>query len=99
MALVGSLRFAQHRSVPISIGSCRHAVLPRQRRVTNMRYRYEELLAHAVADQARVHAHLKNQAQWDGEGGLAALPALVGSAHGGNGTCRGAARLSGESHA
>ena len=62
IALVGSLRFAQHRSVPeIQDELTRHGVSICERSVTEQLYRYEELLALRLADQTRLRALLKAQ--------------------------------------
>lgn len=46
IALIGSLRFAQHRSIPeIQAASTRQGVAICERSVTEQLYRYEELLA------------------------------------------------------
>ena len=62
IALVGSLRFAQHRSVPeIQDELTRHGVSICERSVTEQLYRYEELLALRLADQTRLRVLLKAQ--------------------------------------
>ncbi len=64
IALVGRLRFAEHRSVP----EIRQALVGRglaiaERSVTNLLYRYEELVALRLADQAHLRARLAQQEQ------------------------------------
>ena len=62
IALVGALRYAEHRSVPEihralrarKVGIC-------ERSVTNLVQRYEELVALRLADETRLHAALKEQ--------------------------------------
>ncbi len=62
IALVGQLRFAQHRSVPeIRAELDRRGVAICERSVTEQLYRYEELLALRLADQARLHSRLMEQ--------------------------------------
>lgn len=62
IAVVGSLRFAQHRSVP----EIHRALLDRgipiaERTVTHLLHRYEELVALHLADQARLRDRLRGQ--------------------------------------
>jgi hypothetical protein len=62
IALVGALRYAEHRSVP----EIRQALVARgvaiaERSVTNLLQRYEELVALRLADQARLKARLAKQ--------------------------------------
>jgi hypothetical protein len=64
MALVGTLYFAHHRSVP----EIHQALLARgltlaQRSVTNLLYRYEELVALSLSDQTRLRQRLVEQGQ------------------------------------
>jgi hypothetical protein len=64
IALVGTLRFAEHRSVPEI-----HRILEArglhvaQRSVTNLIYRYEELVALSLVDRTRLHDELITQGQ------------------------------------
>lgn len=62
IALVGQLRSAEHRSIP----EIHQALLAREvsiaeRSVTNLLYRYEELVALHLADAARLRARLAQQ--------------------------------------
>ena len=64
IALVGALRYAEHRSVP----EIRQALVARgvaiaERSVTNALYRYEELVALRLADQSRLRERLARQEQ------------------------------------
>jgi len=62
IALVGRLRYAEHRSVPeIHQELCRRGVTLAQRTVTNLLDRYDELRALATADPRRLHRLLKGQ--------------------------------------
>jgi hypothetical protein len=62
IALVGRLRYAEHRSVPeIHQELRRRAVAIAQRSVTNLLDRYDELRALATADPQRLHRLLKGQ--------------------------------------
>ncbi len=62
IALVGALRFAQHRSVAeIQDALTRRGVAICERSVTEQLYRYEELLALRLADHQRLGALLKEQ--------------------------------------
>ena len=62
IALIGSLRFAQHRSVSEIQGELtRRGVSICERSVTEQLYRYEELLTLRLADQERVRSRLKEQ--------------------------------------
>ena len=62
IALIGSLRFAQHRSVPeIQAEVTRRGVAICERSVTEQLYRYEELLALRLADQQRWRSLLQAQ--------------------------------------
>ena len=61
-ALIGSLRFAQHRSVSeIQADLPRHGISICERSVTEQLYRYEELLALRLADQMRLRSRLTEQ--------------------------------------
>jgi hypothetical protein len=62
IALVGTLRFAQHRSVPeIHQELRRRGVVLAERTVTNLLYRYEELVALRLADRERLRTLLAAQ--------------------------------------
>lgn len=62
IALVGALRFAEHRSVPEIHQSLRaRSVAIAERSVTNLLQRYEELVALRLADQARLKDRLATQ--------------------------------------
>jgi len=62
VALVGTLRYAQHRSVPeIHQELTRRSVPLAQRTVTNLLDRYDELRALATADPQRLHPLLQAQ--------------------------------------
>jgi len=62
IALVGRLRYAEHRSIPeIHQELRRRAVAIAQRTVTNLLERYDELRALATADPQRLHRLLKGQ--------------------------------------
>ncbi len=62
IALIGSLRFAQHRSVSeICTDLNQRGVAICERSVTEQLYRYEELLALRLADHQRLGALLKEQ--------------------------------------
>ncbi len=62
IALIGSLRFAQHRSVAeICTDLNQRGVAICERSVTEQLYRYEELLALRLADHQRLSALLKQQ--------------------------------------
>lgn len=64
IALVGRLRFGEHRSVPEIHRLLRaRGVRVAQRTVTNLLYRYEELLALRLGDPARLRRRLGRQAQ------------------------------------
>jgi hypothetical protein len=55
IALVGRLRHAEHRSIPeIHTGLTRRGVATRERAVTNLPDRYDELLALSCSDAARL---------------------------------------------
>jgi hypothetical protein len=62
IALVGTLRFAQHRSVPeIHQALVERNVSIAERTVTHLLYRYEELVALRLADQTRLQDRLREQ--------------------------------------
>jgi hypothetical protein len=62
IALVGRLRYAEHRRVPeIHQELCRRGVAIAQRTVTNLLDRYDELRALATADPQRLRRLLKGQ--------------------------------------
>src|ERR1700722_7987413 len=62
IALVGRLRYAEHRSVPEILQELRRrAVAIAQRTVTNLLDRYDELRALATADPQRLRRLLKGQ--------------------------------------
>jgi hypothetical protein len=62
IALVGRLRYAEHRSVPeIHQELCRRHVAIAARTVRNLLDRYDELRALATADPQRLHRLLKGQ--------------------------------------
>ncbi len=64
IALVGALRYREHRSVPeIHQALVARGVAIAARSVTNLLYRYEELVALRLADQARLRARLAQQDQ------------------------------------
>ena len=64
IALVGTLRYQQQRSIPqIHQELLRRGVQVAPRTVTDQLYRYEELLALHLADRQRVQEHLKGQKQ------------------------------------
>jgi len=64
IALVGALRYAEHRSVPeIHRALVARGVVIAERSVTNLLYRYEELVALRLADQTRLRARLAQQEQ------------------------------------
>lgn len=64
IALVGTLRYQQQRSVPqIHEELLRRGIQVAQRTVTDQLYRYEELLALHLADQERLQERLKDQKQ------------------------------------
>jgi hypothetical protein len=64
IALVGALRYAEHRSVPeIHRALLARGVAIAERSVTNALYRYEELVALRLADQTRLREQLARQAQ------------------------------------
>ena len=62
IALVGALRFAEHRSVPeIHRALTQRGVAIAERTVTHLAQRYEELVALRLADQPRLHERLRQQ--------------------------------------
>jgi len=62
VALIGRLRYAEHRSVPeIRVHLTGRAVAVSERAVTNLLDRYDELLAVALADDRRLRAALAGQ--------------------------------------
>ncbi len=62
IALVGTRRFAQHRSIPeIHAELLQRGVAICERSVTEQLYRYEELLALRLADHKRLRSLLKEQ--------------------------------------
>jgi len=64
IALVGTLRYGEHRSVPeIHRALVARGVAIAERSVTNALYRYEELVALRLADQTRLRERLREQAQ------------------------------------
>src|SRR3954447_11023840 len=64
IALVGALRYSEHRSVPEIHRALRaRGVVIAERSVTNLLYRYEELVALRLADQTRLRARLAQQEQ------------------------------------
>jgi hypothetical protein len=64
IALVGTLRYQQQRSIPqIHEELLRRGLHIAQRTVTDLLYRYEELLALHLADKKRLQERLKNQKQ------------------------------------
>lgn len=64
IALIGSLRYASHRSVPgIHQALCDRGLSIAERTVTHLLQRYEELVALHLADQPRSHNRLQQQGQ------------------------------------
>src|SRR5258708_8056847 len=64
IALVGTLRYHQQRSIPqIHEELLRRGLQVAQRTVTDQLYRYEELLALHLADEKRLRERLKDQKQ------------------------------------
>lgn len=62
IALVGTLRFARHRTVPEIHAALHERGIPiAERSVTNLVYRYEELVTLALRDQARLQHRLAAQ--------------------------------------
>ena len=64
IALVGTLRYTAHRSIPeIHQALCDRGVSIAERTVTHLLQRYEELVALHLADQRRLRERLKEQGQ------------------------------------
>ncbi|GAC1348555.1 MAG: hypothetical protein NVSMB23_29800 [Myxococcales bacterium] len=64
IALVGALRYGEHRSVPeIHRALVARGVAVAERSVTNLLYRYEELVALRLADQRHLQERLAQQEQ------------------------------------
>jgi Transposase, Mutator family len=64
IALVGTLRYTSHRSVPeIHEALCDRGISIAERTVTHLLQRYEELVALHLADQQRLGKHFKEQGQ------------------------------------
>lgn len=64
IALVGTLRYTSHRSIPeIHQALCDRGVQIAERTVTHLLQRYEELVALHLADQQRLHERFKEQGQ------------------------------------
>ncbi len=64
IALIGRLRFAEHRSVPeIHQALVGRGLTIAERSVTNLLQRYEELLALRLTDHTRLAARLRDQGQ------------------------------------
>lgn len=64
IALVGTLRYTSHRSVPeIHQALCDRGVQIAERTVTHLLQRYEELVVLHLADQQRLRERLKEQGQ------------------------------------
>ena len=62
IAHIGSLRYAEHRSIPeIHQTLCRRGLHIAERTVTNLLDRYDELLAITLTDNARLHGLLAEQ--------------------------------------
>jgi hypothetical protein len=62
IALIGTLRYEMHRSVPeIHQELCKRGVTIAERTVTNLLARYEELVSLRLSDQARVRERLAAQ--------------------------------------
>lgn len=62
VALVGALRFQQHRSIPeIHQALQERGLVLAERTVTNLLYRYEELVALSLTDQHRLRERLSAQ--------------------------------------
>jgi hypothetical protein len=62
IAHIGSLRYAEHRSIPeIHQTLCRRGLHIAERTVTNLLDRYDELLAVTLTDNARLHGLLAAQ--------------------------------------
>jgi len=64
IALVGALRYSEHRSVPeIHRALVARGLAIAERSVTNLLYRYEELVALRLANQGRLAERLREQGQ------------------------------------
>lgn len=64
IALVGTLRYISHRSVPeIHQALCDRGVTIAERTVTHLLQRYEELVALRLAEKPRLRDHFKEQGQ------------------------------------
>jgi len=64
IALVGALRYSEHRSVPeIHRALVARGMAIAERSVTKLLYRYEELVALRLADQGRLAERLREQGQ------------------------------------
>jgi hypothetical protein len=64
IALVGSLRYTAHRSVPeIHQALCDRGVPIAERTVTHLLHRYEELVALSLSDQHRLRERFKEQGE------------------------------------
>jgi hypothetical protein len=64
IALVGTLRYTSHRSIPeIHQALCDRGVQIAQRTVTHLLQRYEELVALSLSDQHRLRERFKEQGQ------------------------------------
>ncbi len=62
IALIGTLRYAMHQSVPeIHEELCKRGVTIAERTVTNLLARYEELVALRLSDRTRLHERLATQ--------------------------------------
>ena len=70
IALVGALRYTEHRSVPeIHRALAGRGLSIAERSVTNLLQRYEELVALRLADQTRLRERLRQQAAIRHDGG------------------------------
>lgn len=64
IALIGSLRYISHRSVPeIHQALCDRGIRIAERTVTHLLQRYEELVALHLTDQQRLRERFKEQGQ------------------------------------
>ncbi|GHO50745.1 hypothetical protein KSX_89080 [Ktedonospora formicarum] len=64
IALIGTLRYASHRSIPeIHQALCDRGVCIAERTVTHLLQRYEELVTLHLADHQRLRKRLKEQGQ------------------------------------
>ena len=62
IALIGTLRYERHRSVPeIHQALCKRGVIIAERTVTNLLARYEELVTLHLSDRARLRECLTSQ--------------------------------------